>query len=93
MLEEREAPEARRAGCVCRGVLSSSGQNAMVQDKDQGRFSSCPAVPQSPHKTVTVKKALSLFYANPVGMEAQSMGGAVLSLLMGPSTHPRLLLK
>lgn len=55
MLEEREAPEARRAGVVCRGVLSSSGQNAMVQDKDQGRFSSCPAVPQSPHKTVTVK--------------------------------------
>lgn len=41
ILEEREAPVSRRAGCLCHGALSRSGQNATVQGKDQGSWSSC----------------------------------------------------
>lgn len=86
---------SRRAGCLCHGALSRSGQNAIVQGKDQGRCSSCALCTSQPPRDSDSEKhclylmqILSRWWHGGPGML-----GAVSSLLMGQSTHPRLLVK
>lgn len=90
ILEEREAPVSRRAGCLCHGALSRSGQNAIVQGKDQGSCSSCALCTSQPPRDSDNEKhclylmqILSRWWHGGPGML-----GAVSSLLMGQSTHP-----
>lgn len=92
---------SRRAGCFCHGAVSRSGQNAIVQGKEQGRCSSCALCTSQPPRD-SDKHCLYLMETEEHCVYLMQIlshwwdGGpgharAISSLLMGQSTHPRLL--